>query len=354
LDRIVAMASAIERLKSLAANAVAPTHVMERRILAETGLQVAHYAEPKADHVALTQALLPLTMANDLPALACAFTAHFDAPRFCSTGFRTYRIVQAILMASMEEAALSSDQTELARALAALEAWWLRDRNDPAAAASFARGLTIAANATHAALGAPSTAVEYCHKARAILAHAAPTGRNHWLWRQADIAATALAWTLGLDDEDALLPAFTAIQALDPYEFGIYDDRTAHLLHQWTVNRESLEVFACASADRTADRFGDLLYARIYDTVLRYEDPETTRIDIDRFFSGFTEWQNLFPSQPLINRHAAHAHAFGDHGRVADLFRNALRQVHLSHWFYHAQPLDAWRDAAKTSIRHRA
>ncbi len=349
------MTSSIELLTTYAATATAPRHETERRIMAETGLHVAWHSDTDLDHQRLMLDLLPAAAACDHARLAAAFDDHAGRKKFLGNGFRTYRVVQSVLMAPLEDALLVSEAAPMRAALAALEGWWRANRTDPAAAACYARALTIKA---HASLldrvpepdmpdHDPASLV---HRARTVLAHAAPAGRRHWLWQQADYALTFVAWTLDLESQDALQPSFDALQIMDPFEFGIYDDRAVHLLPQWAGGGD-IEVFARAAVDRTAAEFGDLLYTRIYDTVLGFEDPETTRIDVDRFLRGFADWMARFPSQPLANRYAAHAHAFGRGDIVADLFGTTLREIHPSQWFDLAQPLEAWHAAASSAVR---
>ncbi len=349
------MSSAIERLKAFAAAAAAPLSSLERRILAETGLSVVWEAPPDNVHSALTQQLLATTRSDHPEDLAAAFDQHFAALTFCGNGYRTYRVVQNLLLAHVETAVLAAEPERIRSGIAPYAAWWQSDKTSPAAAGVYARalitvGCALASADTNDAT-APQTLSslrETCREARAVLAFAGHEGRRHWLWRQASFVLTFVAWNAGIEDDDALLPSFAAVQTLDRHEFGIYDDRSMHLLPGWAGGVGAVDAFARASAERTAAQFGDLLYARIYDTVLGFEDPEATQIDVDRFLRGFADWQQRFPSQPLANRYAAHAHAFGRHAVVAHLFRTSLREIHPSHWFDHQQPLVAWRDAGRS------
>jgi hypothetical protein len=274
----------------------------------------------------------------------------------CGNGYRTYRVVQDLMMAVAETAAMAADPALIAAGLVPYAEWWRRDRTNPVAAGAYARALTTAgyalAGGASAETSAPAALAllrNSCAEARSVLAHAARDGRRHWLWRQADFVLTFVAWNAGCEDEAALLPSFAGVQTLDRLEFGIYDDRAVHLLPRWAGGLGAVDAFARAAADRTAAQYGELLYARIYDNVLGFEDPEATQIDVDRFLRGFSDWQKRFPSQPLANRFAAHAHAFSDDALVVDLFRNHLREIHPNHWFDNQQPLEAWRAAGRTA-----
>ena len=353
------MTSAFEQLKAFAAAATAPLTSLERRIMAETGLSVVWEAAPDSTQSAVTQQLLG-TMRCDHPEdLAHVFETHFAAKIYCGNGYRTYRVVHGGIMAHVETVVLAADPERIKGGLAPYAAWWHRDTSCPAAAGAYARALTTVgyalASAATSEVAAPAALAQLrdtCREARAVLAHAGRDGRRHWIWRQADFVLTFVAWNAGIEDEDALLASFAAVQTLDPHEFGIYDDRAIHLLPRWAGGLGAVDAFARAAADRTAAQFGELLYARIYDNVLGFEEPEATQIDVERFLRGFADWQQRFPSQPLTNRFAAHAHAFGQDRTVAQLFRTCLTEIHPQQWFDHKQPLEAWRDAGRaTSVR---
>ena len=350
------MATAIEQLKAFARAAAAPLSSLERRILAETGLPALWEAKPDPIRAALTAELLPHAAADDFPALSAAFDRLFAEKSFCGTGYRTYRIAHEMLLAHIENAALGSNPSIAEAALPPYAQWWQQDRTNPAAAAIYARALTTAGYtwrgtgwAEHVDDTAWDKLRDYCGQARAVLAHAGPAGRRHWLWRQADFTLTFVAWGCEAEDEDMLLPSFAAVQTLDPHEFGIYDDRAIHLLPRWAGSISAVDQFARASADRTAAQFGELLYAPVYDNVLGFEDPESTKVDADRLLRGFADWHKRFPGQALANRYAAHAHAFGNYETVEHLFRHVLREVHINHWFDRDQPLEAWRTIGRSS-----
>jgi hypothetical protein len=355
------MTTAFERLKAIALAAATPLTSLERRITAETGLPVVWDAAPDPIHDAVARQLMASTRQGHPEDLARAFDEHFAAQTFCGNGYRTYRVVQDVMMTPVETAAMAANPALVAAGLRPYADWWRQDRSSPAAAGAYARALTtvgyaLAGGATAAAV-APATLSrlrDTCAEARAVLAHAARDGRRHWLWRQADFVLTFVAWNAGCEEEDALLPSFAAVQTLDAHEFGIYDDRAVHLLQRWSGGVGAVDAFARAAADRTAARFGELLYARVYDNVLGFEDPAATHIDVDRFLRGFADWQQRFPSQPLANRYAAHAHAFGREALVTDLFGSNVREIHPSHWFHHLQPLEAWRAASRSASARRA
>ena len=335
------MSSAIERLRAFARAAVAPLTPIDRRIVAETGLPVVYEAAIDPIQAAVQADLRPLLAAGNFPCAARAFDRLFAEKAFTGTGYRTYRVAYDLLLAPLDLGALES--------LPAYADWWLSDRSNPAAAACHARALLAVG---HDALdvagddiglaGSWRTVREHCGLARRVLAHAGPQGRRHWMWRQADLAVTFSAWAAEAEDEAMLLPAFAALQTLDPHEFGIYDDRAMQLLPCWTGTIDAMDRFARASADRTAAQFGDLLYARIYDRVFSEFDPEQTNVDPGRFLAALGDWYQRFPSQPLANRYASHAHAFGDVALVEHLFRGPLREIYPAHWLDRDQPLEAW------------
>ena len=352
------MTSAIERLKAMARTAKAPSSSLESRIMAETALPVVYDPAPEGLQATTERRLSPLAEASDFGGLTKAFDRLFARRTFCSNGYRSYRVAQAMLLASIDKTPEACGVADAERMLAPYRQWWLRDRGNPAAAAVLAHALLgsgfasgdLAMDQTGAdiAMARLRTA---CGEARSVLAHAGPLGRLHWLWRQADFSLTYLAWSCGIEDEALLVPTFAAVQVLDPHEFGIYDDRAMHLSPGQAGDVAAVERFACAAAKRTRAQFGDLLYARIYDTVLEYEDAEQTRVDPDRLMAGFADWYARFPGQALANRYAAHAHASGDYATLRGLFRNEIREIQPAHWFDSDQPLEAWRSVAKRRPR---
>ena len=337
----------------MAETAFVPLSSLESRILSETGMTVVFEPEPDAVQAEIEARLAPLATAGDLGPLAEAFDALYAARTFSGTGYRTYRIAQSMMLDPIEAAATDSPKAAQ-RAMQRYRKWWLGDRTNPAAAATYARALITNGYpvSVHDTADASVEAIlaslkDACGEARRVLAHAGPNGRKHWLWRQADFTLTFVAWSCGMEDEDALQPAFAAVQKLDPFEFGIYDDRAGHLLPHWAGSMGAIDKLARAAASRTTARFGDLLYARIYDTVLGFEDAEATKVDPARFLAALGDWYERFPSQALANRYAAHAHAFGDYGTLRALFRGAVREIQPSHWFDNDQPLEAWRAVSK-------
>ncbi len=331
-----------------------PLPPMDRRILAETGLPVVTSGERDPVQAAIEAELAPKVEAGDFASAAAEFNRLYDAKTLCGNGYRAYRVAQSVLLSPIETVDEAVDVPASAPlVLKAYRRWWLQDKSDPAAAAIYARALIADTSTDDEDLGADEKVLlqrlrTSCREARRVLAYAGPNGRKHWLWRQADFTLTFAAWSCGIEDEDLLRPSFMAVQKLDPHEFGIYDDRAVHLLPQWAGSHGAIDRLARTAADRTRAQFGDLLYARIYDTVLEFQDPDTTKVDPDRLLAAFADWYSRFPTQALANRYAAHAHAFGDIGSVRALFRNAVREIQPEHWFDRDQPLEAWRAACKS------
>lgn len=352
------MTSAIDTLRAVARAAKPPKSARDCRILAETGLPVIEQATTDPVQAQVEAQLAPLVQAGDFAGLAEAFDTLFATRSFSGSGYRTYRVAQALLLASIESVS-GGGEDAIRLALDRYRRWWRLDKTNPAAAACYARALLVAAHGPASSDGTHPIHVvffdrlrEHCREARRVLSHAGPRGKKHWLWRQADFTLTFVAWNADMEEDGALASTFTAVQRLDPHEFGIYDDRATHLLPHWSGSMQDIDAFARAAAKRTAAQFGDLLYARIYDTVLGYEESEETEVDPDRLMRAFGDWYELFPSQPLANRYAAHAHAFGDHVTLKALFRNAVREIHPAHWFDSEQPLEAWRTIAKPIRRN--
>ena len=349
----------MERLKALAQAAKPPMSSLENRILAETALPVVY--DPSVDplQAATEGQLMPLLHAADFAGLTAAFDRLFARKTFCGSGYRTYRVAQSLMLSQIDTAAPARDAATAETLYAPYRQWWLQDRTDPAAAAVYAQALLatdLSGSVNEKDSDGTNAGMEHlrglCGEARRVLAHAGPKGRRNWLWRHADFTLTFVAWSCGVEDEALLAPTFAAVQTLDPHEFGIYDDRAAQLLPCSAGSVAAIDRFACAAAKRTTAQFGDLLYARVYDTVLGFEDPESTRVDPDRLLAGFADWFERFPSQALANRYAAHAHAFGDDATLRRLFRDAVREIQPTHWFDHDQPLEAWRRV--TTRRRRA
>lgn len=352
------MSNALEKLKALARTVAAPLNGRDARIWAETGLPVLRGGSPDPVAEALKADMQPLLARGDFTALAAAFDAAFAEKAFTPRGYRTYRAAHELLMAPIEDAAY--DAEAMAEVLPVYERWWLAERGDPAAAAMYATALAMA-GLSQCGDGTAETVsdeglrdlVAFTHQARSVLNHAGARGRAHWLWRKADMFIAFAVCSAGVDETDTLLPAFAAVQTLDPLEFGVYDDRTLQLLPRWFGSFGQLEVFAKAAADRTAAQFGDLLYARIYDCVLMHEDVEDTHLDGSRLMRGFADWMQRFPSQPLANRAAAHAHVLGDMGALDELFRRHIAEIHVETWFDDKQPLQAWREVSRSDRRAR-
>ena len=348
------MTSAIEQLKALAAAPRMPLPPLDRKILAETGLPVVTRAERDPMQASIEAEIAPKVQAGQFVEAVADFDRLFAAKTLCGNGYRAYRVAQSALLSPIETVGDAADApTAIPLVLKAYRRWWMQDKTDPAAAAIYARAL-IADTSTDDEDELVDEKIllqrlrTSCREARRVLAHAGPNGKRHWLWRQADFTLAFAAWSCGIEDEDVLRPCFNAVQKLDPHEFGIYDDRAVHLLPQWAGSHAAIDRLARSAADRTRAQFGDLLYARVYDTVLEFQDSDTTKVDPDRLMIAFGDWYARFPTQALANRYAAHAHAFGDFGALRTLFRTAVREIQPEHWFDRDQPLEAWRVACKT------
>ena len=338
---------AMERLRAIARTATAPGTLLEQRILELTGLPVVFRAAPDRLSAGVEARLQPMREADDFAGLAIAFDRLFARRTFGGNGYRTYRIAENMLLTPVDEAISMGEPSAAGEALDRYRRWWLQDRANPIAAAILARALLTTGEALDAhrfdsGVCDDEFLRDACGEARGVLARAGPNGRRHWLWRQADFTLAFCAWSCGAEDEELLAVTFEALQKLDPHEFGIYDDRTEHLLPEWAGSVAAIDVFARAAAARTAGRFGELMYARIYDRALRFIDADQTGVDQDRLLRGFADWHARFPTQAVANRYAAHAHAFGADAIVRGLFRDTLQEIQPAHWFDADQPLEAW------------
>lgn len=346
------MTSAIELLRSLAAAPPPALTAQERRILSTTGLPVESGPTPDPDVADLRTELMPHADPLDLPAMISAFDEEYAKPAFSGRGYRTYRVPFELMMRPVEIAAQIPSQS--AAALMPYEAAWQLNRKSPSTAAAYSMALATVAAAIKARQSddEPDTEAEACYeRARYVLDLTAGNAGSNWLWHRAATSVAFLGCCLDCDDTDRLDLAFEALQCLDPYEFGIYEDRAGQLLPRWFGSSAAIAEFATASADLTSDRFGDTLYARIYNVALQHATLAELDPDPKRLSAGFRDWIERFPSQPLSNRAAVVALMTGDIAMLRNLFRNHIRTIHLDQWAGDTQVRKAWLLATRVQAR---
>lgn len=346
------MTSAIDLLRALTKVPPPSFTAQERRILSTTGLPVEVGPVPDPDVAALRAELLPLVEPLDLPGLVAAFEDAAANPVFSGRGYRTFRVPFELMMRPVETAA--HDPAQAAVALMPYEATWKLDRKSPSLSAAYAMALATVA----AAIKARETSddsdgeAEACYeRARHVLDEVAGAAGSNWLWHRAAMSVTFLGCCLEREETEQLDLAFEALQCLDPYEFGIYEDRAGQLLPRWFGSPRALSEFASASADLTSDRFGETLYARIYNVALQHATLNELDPDLTRLSQGLYDWLERFPSQPLANRAAVLALMTGNTRMLRDLFRRHIRTIHLDQWSGDTQVRKAWLLATREQER---
>jgi hypothetical protein len=339
------MPSVMRRLKAVAQSAQAPADANERAIVAETGLPVVLEVAPDLVRAGVAAELQTYLYADDFPQIAVAFDRLFAKKAFCDNGFRTYRVVEDLLLARIS----ATDPTNSGP----FKTWWQRDPTEPVAAAMVTRVMFVDCEGQFEALVGENYERHWqpyrhnaCLEARKVLSRVPIAKRDHWLWRKADAHVAYQEWDAGIEPWSNQEDTFAALQALDPYEFGIYDTRATETLERRSALDAVIMVLAADAADRTAARFGQTLFARVYDCAIRrgYFDEYADR---DRAMVGFKDWYRRFPTQSLANCYAAHAHRLQRTTVLAKLFREDLTEIQPEHWLHPRQPLEAWRSISR-------
>lgn len=349
------MSRIVESLKRLCR--VEPTeNELERQLTALSGLPVLHERNRAADDLIYWARLEPLIERRDFAGLAEICGKEVAAKARFENGRSRSELAFNALLAPIDQA--DGDSQSCEDELAAYEAWWQQDRRNPAAAGIYAvalastgfayRGMEWAENVSESQW---ALLRDFSNRAEAVLDRASADRDRCWIWNFANLRASFIAYGIGEAPASATRKAFEATMLLDPEEVSVYEERVNHLLPRWGGSFEDLELLARQTYATTRQRLGAEMYARIYDTIVKWEEPSDTLIDYHLLREGFRDWLARTPSQPLANRFAAHAHAAGDIATVRDLFECHIHEVHPYVWFGPKQPLMAWQACTKAASR---
>ncbi len=327
----------------------------DRRLSAASGLTIIYQAERAPDIVALDRQLKALVAKQGLAELAAICRQTFQDHRRLSNGRSACEMAFEALLAPIEG---TSDPEEREANLEAYEAWWQQDQSNPAAAGVFALALAMTGFAYRGEDWAGDVSDsqwallrDFSSRAEAVLGRADKGRSSCWLWNRCNMHVSFVAYGIAEATSYEVAAAFDATMHLDPLEVGIYAERVNQLLPRWGGSFEALEQFARQSYATTRRELGAELYARVYDTIVRYEDPKETLIDYFLLRDGFDDWLQRVPSQALANRFAAHAHAAQDIATLTRLFQGTIVEIHPLHWFNPQQPLLAWEAVSRAHAR---
>jgi hypothetical protein len=185
------------------------------------------------------------------------------------------------------------------------------------------------------------TMVSYARRAREILDATTAAAHGNLIWHWFNFKMGRIESV----NQSELSRRFDALQALDPYNPEIYHERLMQLLPRWGGSYEEIEVFARQSATRTADKLGNLMYARINWLALSVEDRTRLLVSGEMMLEGLDDWLRLYPSQWVANLYASHAQLKGRPDLLRRLFENHIREIHQDAWFTFDQPLKAMKEA---------
>jgi hypothetical protein len=342
------MPSAIDRLKALCGLGAAPQG-LARQMTAMSGLPVVELPADDAARRALEDKLVPMLAAADFAALGAEYARLFESKAEFDSGRRQYGAVHAIMLAPLTAAA---DDPEHCEALLDTYADHWRDRqDDPVAAGLYAEALAHTGYAFRGSDWADQVTesqwrmmADYVGKSARVLEGCALDARSHHLWLTSALGVAFARGAAGQSRAHAITDAFEAAIENDPYDIALYERRAVHLLPRWFGSYEAIEVFARQAMARTGARWGASMYARVYDTIVDFEPLHGTLVEYSLLRQGLQDWMELYPSQALANRFAAHAHAFNDMTTLEALFGEYLREIQPALWFAERQPLAAWND----------
>ena len=111
-----------------------------------------------------------------------------------------------------------------------------------------------------------------------------------------------------------------------PLNLGLYFEAVEHFLPKWGGSNDQLRNFIDASAARTRDAWGDMLYARLHWSTKTKDMFTSKRTDWKRMKTSFQEIVEKYPHPWNLNSFASFACDANDFQTVADLLprvRNA-------------------------------
>jgi hypothetical protein len=110
--------------------------------------------------------------------------------------------------------------------------------------------------------------------------------------------------------------------------------RAWELLPRWHGSYEEIELFAAKTAQRTANDYGEAMYARIYAHIGEAygEDIRDTIVDHERLCEGYRDWFAQTQSQFAANKHASAAFMVGDNAQLLDVVTKSMKQFQPDCW----------------------
>ena len=121
--------------------------------------------------------------------------------------------------------------------------------------------------------------------------------------------------------------------AFDPFDIYLPLGHAYQLLPRWHGSYQELEAFASMTAARTADVYGEAMYARIYAHVSEFDDLRDMAVDIKRLARGYGDWFRQTESQFAVNKLAVACHLFDDHQTLNQIIESGqLHELHLECW----------------------
>jgi hypothetical protein len=345
------MSRIIESLKRLCR--VEPTlDELGQRMTAASGLPVVYARDPNCDDLRFWAQLQPLIAQRDLAELSRICEREIAVKGRFENGRSRAAMAFRALLGPMEEAEADPEACE--EELAHYETWWGQDRRDPAAAGVYGLALASTGLAYRGADWAGNVSPaqwallrDYANRAAAVTVHARDERATSWAWRFANMRTTFIAFGVGEASRHEVRQAFEAAMLLDPLEVSVYEERVTQLLPRSGGSFEELDLLARQAYATTRKDLGAEMYARIYDAILKVEEPLETLVDYHFMAEGFRDWMRRAPSQPLANRFAAHAHAVGDVQTLRALFETEIREIYPHIWFGPRQPIMAWEACLK-------
>jgi hypothetical protein len=349
------MLAALHKLTKLAHFASGHEAALGRLFSTVTGLPVAEERDEVGECVRLLAPLRPLIDANRFDDLTDAAQLERAASSFTTDGIPKFALHLSLFDELAEPHLLGPDVCEAA--LPRLQAWWNdSDRNASSSAVlALAMARTGYAYDAHKSSWLSGSRYEdlragYNHLARQIFADSANDAGDCYLWHRNQVRFGILE---GASQQEIGCRFHLALQH-ERYDIPLYLERAFSLLPHGKESSEDLDVFVHASVARTRDRYGMMMYARIYSAIA--DQSALPDLDVDRhlLMRGLADWFAHFPTQHLANRYAAVAHWTGDLDKVRELFTQHIRELHPTAWFDAAQPYIAWYDAGLSTDKRKA
>lgn len=349
------MLAALHKLTKLAHFATGHEAALGRLFSTVTGLQVVEQRAEVGECIRLLAPLRPLINADRFDELTDAAHLERTAASFTTDGIPKFALHLSLFDELVEPHLLGPNVCEAA--LPRLQAWWNDSDRDATSSAVLALAMARTGYAYDAYKSSwlsgskyEDLRAGYNHLARQIFADSQAGADDCYLWHRNQVRFGILE---GANQQEIGRRFHLALQH-ERYDIPLYLERAFSLLPQGKESYDDLDVFVHASVARTRDRYGMMMYARIYTAIADQGDLPDLDVDRHLLMRGLSDWFAHFPTQHLANRYAAVAHWTGDLDKVRDLFTHHIRELHPSAWFDAAQPYIAWYDAGLSADEHKA